>query len=1174
MSHLVPPPVSHEDLVLHGRRYRFDEAAPLEVGSTCRALDVKTGGEVLLKWPETSDDEALLRHEFDVLRQLDHVQIPRPVALGRPRGADHLVLIRAWSLGVGLASIAGDVEAADARRLLVLALNALAHVHRRGFVHGDLKPEHLRVERDPVTRAWRLHIIDFGLAGRLDGSGRAHLRGGTHGFAAPGAEDTGWLEPSDDLFALGRSFEVALGELRPADDRMDRMLALLTSTDRNRRPANGADALERLEATAWPLEGLAGAARAPLHGRDMLMREAEQFLGKLQQRRVGRAVWGIKAEAGAGKSRFLDEFAWRAMLVDAEVYRLDLGESETVTETLSLLRGQLEEHRGDAPSRPQPLDEHLTQHVGASLRARADKHPVWIGIDQGAGSAEVAWDVARRLARYCTSQGPIVVVAAEPPTGPEFEGLRVHTLPGLAEGALLELLDDLAPELDGGVKEALASLAKGSPRRLERLVRSASRFLDADSGAAGSQGDLEQWLRERVTGLGAATRHLLGHLAIVPGALEVSVLEALLGEDPMERLDRLDQDGLVLAERSGVGPPRAWRISLPIVRRIVEEVIGEAGVMALHAEAYAVRSARAEAHLRLPQALLRHALGARDAKQVEALAISALEHLVAAGRVREVAALTSAVAPYLANDTACAFSLAVLAADALLRLGRFDEARAHLDRAAVFLETEPLAIESTWRTRMRLASADLARGEGRLDDALAALDLARREAPDHLESALRLPVYENLGRVAWSMGEKAQAEQVWLEGVDGLKQDDTSAVVGDLWNDLGVAASVRGDLGEARMRYERSLSARRRAGDLEGATRTLTNLASVSSMRGELREARVAYEHALELKRRLGSRAGEALTLRNLGDLACAVGHYATARRHLSGSLAIRSQLGDTLGEAGVMVVQGRMHTTLGHDREARIALMGARNRYNELCVTGPDRAVLLWEEARLALALGRLDEAAVAIRGAQRESQRAATSTVDRQLPVLLEHARWREDWSTIETHLAQVSAGRRIDYSTQCELDLWRSRVAIERGNHERQCAPLEQLAQRTLVADLHPLNAEVYVLLAQCGRRQGWMDEAANWIQHAWQIQQRLGTPDLSLAVCLEKGQQAMIRGQLRQAGAWWQRGIADLLPRLEPLDDQMQLSFLARPDRRTLIARYEACVSRSKVDSEEVEPHGSN
>src|SRR6185503_12685897 len=140
---------------------------------------------------------------------------------------------------------------------------ALAHLHGRGLVHGDVCPANVRLAGDG-----RAVLIDFGLAGPpVPGDGAAR---GTLGYAAPEAL-TGVRSAAVDLSALGATLFEAwsgaapFGRGLPAVQRMlsepapllssirpglgegwDALIARLLSADPGERPASARELLREV----------------------------------------------------------------------------------------------------------------------------------------------------------------------------------------------------------------------------------------------------------------------------------------------------------------------------------------------------------------------------------------------------------------------------------------------------------------------------------------------------------------------------------------------------------------------------------------------------------------------------------------------------------------------------------------------------------------------------------------------------------------------------------------------------------------------------------------------------------------------------------------------------------------------------------------------------------------
>ncbi|MEB3285060.1 MAG: HD domain-containing phosphohydrolase [Candidatus Sericytochromatia bacterium] len=84
----------------------------------------------------------------------------------------------------------------DVRAILRQLCRALNFIHRQGFVHGDLKPENVRLRPDGVVK-----LMDFGL---VDVVGNSHgsIRG-TIAYMAPEVAKGGRIDQRSDIYALG-----------------------------------------------------------------------------------------------------------------------------------------------------------------------------------------------------------------------------------------------------------------------------------------------------------------------------------------------------------------------------------------------------------------------------------------------------------------------------------------------------------------------------------------------------------------------------------------------------------------------------------------------------------------------------------------------------------------------------------------------------------------------------------------------------------------------------------------------------------------------------------------------------------------------------------------------------------------------------------------------------------
>lgn len=168
--------------------------------------------ETTLRLPRPASKARLaeLRHEIEVLRQLDH---PHIVHLREAFWEERrLVLVMELCDGDVLSSLAGRVKEAEAAKIASQLSRALAYLHARGIVHRDLKLDNVVVRRDTGDEESPLSVklIDFGLSRqfRIEGPGGetkavSVKAAGTLSTAAPEVVAGGPYSSAADVWSLG-----------------------------------------------------------------------------------------------------------------------------------------------------------------------------------------------------------------------------------------------------------------------------------------------------------------------------------------------------------------------------------------------------------------------------------------------------------------------------------------------------------------------------------------------------------------------------------------------------------------------------------------------------------------------------------------------------------------------------------------------------------------------------------------------------------------------------------------------------------------------------------------------------------------------------------------------------------------------------------------------------------
>lgn len=160
-----------------------------------RAVHLVSAKAVALKLvPWTAQRQGRLRQEAARMHEVGGPGIPRVHGVGR--SARHAYLAMDFVEGEALDSTY-DLEKRTA--VYESLLEVVRHVHRCGYVHGDLKPDQVLIDRSRgEARAW---LLDFGASRCIGEAGvwRGRVR-------PPGKPARGVADPAWDLYALQRMF--------------------------------------------------------------------------------------------------------------------------------------------------------------------------------------------------------------------------------------------------------------------------------------------------------------------------------------------------------------------------------------------------------------------------------------------------------------------------------------------------------------------------------------------------------------------------------------------------------------------------------------------------------------------------------------------------------------------------------------------------------------------------------------------------------------------------------------------------------------------------------------------------------------------------------------------------------------------------------------------------------
>lgn len=194
------------------------------------AFDKKTSNTVALKMlhPDcdaSSEAAARFETEMHLLSLFDHPNIVK--LLDTSNGGEYRYFVMEYIEGITLKKHIISRGALEAEEILFLSrqiLLALAHVHKHGIVHSDIKPQNI-----VIVGSGKVKLMDFGIAKTLTNQTDeiADVAVGTVQYVSPEQAEGKPLDHLSDLYSFGvMLYEMATGILPFIDENANRIAAM------------------------------------------------------------------------------------------------------------------------------------------------------------------------------------------------------------------------------------------------------------------------------------------------------------------------------------------------------------------------------------------------------------------------------------------------------------------------------------------------------------------------------------------------------------------------------------------------------------------------------------------------------------------------------------------------------------------------------------------------------------------------------------------------------------------------------------------------------------------------------------------------------------------------------------------------------------------------------------
>ena len=188
--------------------------------------------------------------------------------------------------------------------------------------------------------------------------------------------------------------------------------------------------------------------------------------------------------------------------------------------------------------------------------------------------------------------------------------------------------------------------------------------------------------------------------------------------------------------------------------------------------------------------------------------------------------------------------------------------------------------------RVRKALAEVARKQGRYDEATALLDAAEAGFTALDDRAGVGEVLHLAGTLAAQQGAYAESRERYEASLEIRRALDDKDGMAALFSNLGVVAEYTGDLDRAKQLNEQALALRLEIGNRWAIGVSQNNLGMIALLQADYPEAVLRFTEAMRLNREVGDEWMVAIAHNNLGNATREQGELEAAAYHLGQSLA------------------------------------------------------------------------------------------------------------------------------------------------------------------------------------------------------------------------------------------------------------------------------------------------
>jgi predicted ATPase len=951
------------------------------MGTLYRVSDEARSNEILalktvrLKTQTTERAESAERfqREFQLLTQLRHPNLVSVYNFGITTNSE-LYFTMEWIEGEDLEPKQHPLEPAATIPVMIQVCRALAYLHARGVIHGDLKPQNILMTGDAGDGEPHVKIVDFGLAHEIRSS-EDRARYYTPGYTAPEARHPHPIDHRTDLYSLGamwfallvgeppmfmpgagreRLIRFALDEALEGQGQIPKAVAaviarlMATSPDNRYASANEViEAVNEITGNAYQLETQETASSYALRTH-FVNREEEiealQTLWEQAKSDEGKLVL-IGGEGGVGKTRLVAELEVQAELEGArvvwgqcvesggsayhpwrEVLRVlvryvedaDKTTMQRIGPVLTALllelwnRDYMQELEPPADLEPQAARQRLNDAIIQVLHTAAKLRPTVVVIENAHWADEASLEMLRFLARIPGQTGLLTCV-----TYRDDEVDADHLLEQLAgEWVQRVRVRRLSPEVTTELVRSMLGLEQLPALLTERVQQT----------TGGNAFFVQELIRSLATE-GEVLRRTVGGWQVDGKALQEAQLPESIRQVVWRRMGQLSAGGRQALSWAAVMGTVAWEKGIAEVGQVAWQRVRvalreglEQGLVVVRDET-SLTGEREYIFLNPTVWEVSYEGIPREERQENHSRAAAWLMARSGDEIEEHLGL-------IANHLERA-GQTKQAADYLRRAGEQAAAQfANAEAVAYFSHALELTAEDNQEERYALLLErekvyDVQGAREAQDRDLAALEEIAQTLADNEQPAAERQAEVSLRRANYAevTGDYPAAIAAAQKAIELAQdtQDTNREAAGYLrW---GWTLWRQGDYDAARLQLDQALNLSRAAGVHKTEADSLSSLGFVCAAQGAYDQARAYYEQALPIYRQVGDRRGESYVLNVFGVTFAEQADYDRGRTRFEQALSIYREIGDRWGEGVVLENLGWVLLDQGHYDEARIHL-------------------------------------------------------------------------------------------------------------------------------------------------------------------------------------------------------------------------------------------------------------